>query len=623
MSSIEAALAFIDSLSPDDHINIAKIAKQFECSRSTLSRRYRGITGSHHTQYQNQRNLNDQQEKSLIKYIDRLCARGLPPNKHMIQNFAQEICHKEIGNEWVLRFLRRHQTELVSKWTMGLDHNRSRADSAFKYSLYFELLRKKIEQYEVEPQHIYNMDEKGFLIGILSRMKRVFSRRRYEEGSIKQIIQDGNREWITTIATICADGSALSPGLIYQATTGQVQDSWLQDFDPNAQSCFFASSPSGWTNNELGFQWLTQIFERETKPKAQRSWRLLILDGHGSHISMKFINYCDSHRILLAIYPPHSTHTLQPLDVCVFRPLSQAYSDQLTSFMDQCQGLSSITKRDFFRLFWHAWQIAFTSENILSSFKATGLHPFNPQLIITKFTKTNDDRPSSSSSTHSVIAAEDWKRIEKLLHNVVSNIYDKKAQKLSNTMHALSVENMLLKQQNDGLKKSLINEKKRRKRGKPLLLDYPTENDGGAMFYSPTKVQHARDQQAQKDANAIAERHQKELDKVRKEAEKAEKAQKVEERKAIRANMKEWKLRKQAEKQQKKDEALQAKQVSSQLHSELTIRAKKVQKPIQAQKQSDPRGSIDLVVVEDRDPPPPRNTRGRQIRLPQRYQSTI
>ena len=506
---------------------------------------------------------------------------------------------------------------------MGLDHNRSRADSAFKYSLYFELLRKKIEQYEVEPQHIYNMDEKGFLIGILSKMKRIFSRRRYKEGSIKQIIQDGNREWITTIAAICADGSALSLGLIYQATTGLIQDSWLQDFDPNAHSCFFASSPSGWTNNELGFQWLTQIFERETKPKAQRSWRLLILDGHGSHISMKFINYCDSHRILLAIYPPHSTHTLQPLDVCLFRPLSQAYSNQLTSFMDECQGLSSITKRDFFRLFWHAWKTSFTSENILSGFKATGLHPFNPQLIITKFTKNTEDRPSSSSSKGSAIAVEDWKRIEKLLHNVVSNIYDKKAQKLSNTMHALSVENMLLKQQINGLEKSLINEKKRRKRGKPLLLDFPTKNDGGAMFYSPTKVQHARDQQAQKDANAIAERYQKELDKVCKEAEKVEKAQKVEEQKAIRANIRECKLREQAEKQQKKDEALQAKQASSQLHSELTIRAKKVQKPIQAQKQSDPRGNIDLVVVEDRDPPPPQNTRSRQIRLPQRYQSTI
>ena len=59
MSSIDAALAFIDSLSPSDHINITKIAKQFECNRSTLLKRYRDITRSRYTQYQNQQNLND------------------------------------------------------------------------------------------------------------------------------------------------------------------------------------------------------------------------------------------------------------------------------------------------------------------------------------------------------------------------------------------------------------------------------------------------------------------------------------------------------------------------------------------------------------------------------------
>ena len=84
MSSIDAAMAFINSLSPNDHINISKIAKQFDCNRSTLDKQYRGVTRSRHTQYQNQRNLNDQQEKSLVKYINCLCARGLPPSKHIV-----------------------------------------------------------------------------------------------------------------------------------------------------------------------------------------------------------------------------------------------------------------------------------------------------------------------------------------------------------------------------------------------------------------------------------------------------------------------------------------------------------------------------------------------------------
>jgi len=66
------------------------------------------------------------------------------------------------------------------------------------------------------------MDEKGFLIGILLRIKRIFSKRRYKEGGIKQIIQDGNYEWITTIAYICVDGSSLTPVLIYQALTGNI-----------------------------------------------------------------------------------------------------------------------------------------------------------------------------------------------------------------------------------------------------------------------------------------------------------------------------------------------------------------------------------------------------------------
>jgi hypothetical protein len=62
------------------------------------------------------------------------------------------------------------------------------------------------------------------MLGILTRSKRVFSRRLYEEGKIKAHIQDGNREWITLLACICADGSALAPALIYQSASGSIQD---------------------------------------------------------------------------------------------------------------------------------------------------------------------------------------------------------------------------------------------------------------------------------------------------------------------------------------------------------------------------------------------------------------
>jgi hypothetical protein len=37
------------------------------------------------------------------------------------------------------------------------------------------------------------MDEKSFMLEVLTRSKRVFSRRMYEEGKIEAHIQDGSR----------------------------------------------------------------------------------------------------------------------------------------------------------------------------------------------------------------------------------------------------------------------------------------------------------------------------------------------------------------------------------------------------------------------------------------------
>jgi hypothetical protein len=82
--------------------------------------------------------------------------------------------------------------------------------------------------------------------------------------------QDGARHWITLIATICADGSSLPPALIYKAVSGNLQDTWLQDYEPEEHPCWFASSPNGWTSDELGLSWLQSLFDPQTSGKAKR-----------------------------------------------------------------------------------------------------------------------------------------------------------------------------------------------------------------------------------------------------------------------------------------------------------------------------------------------------------------
>jgi hypothetical protein len=154
------------------------------------------------------------------------------------------------------------------------------------------------------------MDEKGFQLGRVGRTKRIFSKALYKRKGVRQALEDGSSQWITVVACICADGKPLSPTLIFQGANGAIQSSWVEAISEGEHSVFVTSSPSGWTNNDIGLAWLKEVFERETRRYASTGYRLLLLDGHGSHVTIEFIEYCYEHKILLAVLPPHATYTL-------------------------------------------------------------------------------------------------------------------------------------------------------------------------------------------------------------------------------------------------------------------------------------------------------------------------
>nr|POE44882.1 hypothetical protein CFP56_78934 [Quercus suber] len=208
-----------------DNPNLSAISKVHNVQRSTLSRRWRKVTVSAQESAQNQQLLSQQQEKSLVEYINKLSEQGLPPTPSMVNHFAADIVGKLPGKNWSSRFLKRWQNQLESRYLKPLDAVRKKVDSMAEYKAYFDLIKAKIDQYDVVPENIYNMDEKGFLLGFLTKAKRIFSKQAFESKRMLGNIQDGNREWITIIATICADGTAIAPALIYKGSTGNLQDS--------------------------------------------------------------------------------------------------------------------------------------------------------------------------------------------------------------------------------------------------------------------------------------------------------------------------------------------------------------------------------------------------------------
>ncbi|KAI4519568.1 hypothetical protein K525DRAFT_205727, partial [Schizophyllum commune Loenen D] len=73
----------------------------------------------------------------------------------------------------------------------------------------------------------------------------------------------GSRENITVIVTICTDGTALPPTVIFKGKGYQV--SW--GFQDNPLGASVGHSLRGWTNGEIGVAWIKE-FDRLTKAKA-------------------------------------------------------------------------------------------------------------------------------------------------------------------------------------------------------------------------------------------------------------------------------------------------------------------------------------------------------------------
>lgn len=139
----------------------------------------------------------------------------------------------------------------------------------------------------------------------------------------------------------------------------------------------------GWTTKEVGLHWLKTKFTPWAKHRLQGTHIMLIVDGHGSHVSLEFIDFCIKNQIVALCLPPHTTHILQPLDVGIFGPLSQTYKMLIERKCQYGTGWS-VNKTSFLQHYIEAREKAISQKNILSSWTATGLIPYDPELVMAK-----------------------------------------------------------------------------------------------------------------------------------------------------------------------------------------------------------------------------------------------
>jgi hypothetical protein len=97
-----------------------------------------------------------------------------------------------LRKNWQSSYFQRHP-ELKSKFIPPLDKERARAQNPEVFQRYFDLFWTLRDMYNIDTRDIYNMDEKGFMQGVIGKQKVIVSREEKFRGK-SYVTQCGNRE---------------------------------------------------------------------------------------------------------------------------------------------------------------------------------------------------------------------------------------------------------------------------------------------------------------------------------------------------------------------------------------------------------------------------------------------
>ena len=136
---IKAALAEIELL---EDPNYREIARKFKFMYTTLLRRAKGLTRSR-ADFQSEinQNLNNIQERILIKQINYLTDRGIPLISKMVKNFAEEIIGHEVEKNWIFDFCKRYSSKLKSLYLYNIENLYIKSEFGFIYKLFYNLVK--------------------------------------------------------------------------------------------------------------------------------------------------------------------------------------------------------------------------------------------------------------------------------------------------------------------------------------------------------------------------------------------------------------------------------------------------------------------------------------------------
>ena len=110
-------------------------------------------------------------------------------------------------------------------------------------------------------------------------------------------------------------------------------------------------------------------------------WRIMVVDGYGSHTCVpSVLRKFKERQILLITMPSHTSHALQPLDVSCFKP-TKYYFSWCLRWIYGTRNIQSVQKLEAPAYFELALSEGCSQNTVKNGFRATGLFPFQKDFV--------------------------------------------------------------------------------------------------------------------------------------------------------------------------------------------------------------------------------------------------
>lgn len=386
-----------------DGWTLRRASREHRVPYGTLFNRYHGI---HARKNGGQTIFSKIEEEALIKSAAKCGEWGFPLSLMDLRQLAKNFLDSQgrtidkfvsnlPGNDWAYSLLKRNKSELTQKVATNIKRPRGNVSNDILIK-YFQNI--DIELKNIPACNIFNYDETNLQDD--PGKKRMLFRRgtKYPE-------QICNFAKTSTSLMLCisASGVLLPPYVIYKAEKMWLQ--WTENGPKGfpccnkrccASGCRYNRTHHGWIDAQTFNEWFVSSFLPHAKGLPGR--KILIGDNLSSHFCKEVLDLCEDNNISFICLPKNSTHLTQPLDVVFFRPFKEAWRATLRNWKNSHIKQTSIDKRDFPQLLNSTLRAMDGSNggnaimrHAITSFAATGLVPFNPDRVLKKLPKENEE----------------------------------------------------------------------------------------------------------------------------------------------------------------------------------------------------------------------------------------